>query len=257
VRRFVDAYTSTGLPPEAMLPCYGMAEATLAISFNAVDEPMTTDLVDAATYASAGQARPAAPRASGETREFVSCGRVIAGHGLSVVDEGGRPLPERAVGEIVFTGPSVAAGYHGNAEATSAAFTPGGLKTGDLGYLAGGALFVTGRKKDLLILNGRNYDPQVVERTSEEVPGVRHGAVVAFTRPGADSEELVVAAEIKSPDADAVAEQIRRRVYDQLQLSVADVVITAGGSLPKTSSGKLQRAKARDQYLSKGMVCRN
>ena len=166
------------------------------------------------------------------------------------MDDEGRALPDRQVGEIVFGGPSVAAGYFENPEATAKSFRPDGLRTGDLGYLADGELFVTGRKKDLIILNGRNYDPQSIEWVVAEIPGVRQGNVIAFSRPGASTEELVVVAETKEKeDLQALALAIREAIRENHQMNPADIVLLPAGALPKTTSGKLQRQKARQQYI--------
>src|SRR5262249_49646763 len=138
--------------------------------------------------------------------------------------------------------------------ATRALFDGGQLRTGDLGYVADGELFVTGRKKDLIILSGRNHDPQSIERVASEVPGVRRGNVVAFSRPGRNTEELVVVAEARGEDGAALVRAIRTRLNDELQLAAADVRVVAPGSLPKTSSGKLQRNRARQLYLDGGFA---
>src|SRR5205807_4958429 len=129
--------------------------------------------------------------------------------------------------------------------------SPGGwLRTGDLGYLVEGRVHVSGRLKDILIVNGRNYYPQSIEWLLDELPGIRKGSAVVFTRPGRASEEVVVAAETRSPDPAALRAQIVSRVSEEFQLAVADVALVAPGALPKTSSGKLQRRKTRDQYLA-------
>lgn len=180
--------------------------------------------------------------------EVVACGRAIAGHEIAIVDDDGRALADRRVGEIVFRGPSVAAGYHDHPEATAAVFTDGGLRTGDDGYLDNGVLYVTGRKKDLIVIHGRNCDPQTIEWVAADVPGLRKGNIVAFARPGADTEQIVIAAETRLAATAALADQIRRRVQAELLLPVAEVVLVKPGTLPKTSSGKLQRAKTRAQY---------
>ncbi|WP_232791770.1 hypothetical protein [Amycolatopsis sp. M39] len=108
---------------------------------------------------------------------------------------------------------------------------------------------MTGRKKDLLIVNGRNHDPQTVEWTAAEVPGLRKGNVVAFTRPGRATEEVVIVAELRSGDAAAVARRVRSRIQTKLSLPVAEVLLVAPGELPKTSSGKVRRSKTRQHYL--------
>jgi fatty-acyl-CoA synthase len=261
LRAFTEHFAAAGLLPEAMMPVYGMAEATLAMAFSRLDQPLRVDVIDAAAYQNDGRAipvsgsdiEPGARRIAGpEGRlEHVSCGFVFPDHELVIMDADGRELPERTVGEIVFRGPSLAAGYFENSEATAGAFRPDGLRTGDLGYLAGGEIFVTGRKKDLIILNGRNYDPQSIEWVAAEVEGVRRGNVVAFSQRAAATEELIVVAEIaQGADVDAVSDEVRRRLREELALNPADVLLCPAGTLPKTTSGKLQRARAAQQYLA-------
>ena len=249
---FMAHFAPAGLKAEAMHPVYGMAEATLAMTFSRLDEPMRTEVLDGEIYATEGRAAPLSAREQeGRTVvEFVSCGWVWPDHEIKILDDEGNRLPDRHVGEIVFSGPSVAAGYFENPEATARSFRPDGLRTGDLGYLADGELFVTGRKKDLIILNGRNYDPQSIEWVVAEIPGVRQGNVIAFSRPGQTTEELVVVAETKEKeDLQALAHAIREAVRENHAMNPADVVLLPAGALPKTTSGKLQRQKARAQYL--------
>ena len=263
MRSFVETFAPAGLKASSLLPCYGMAEATLAMAFIPLEEPLRTDRIDAEAYHAR---RVAAPAKAGATREgadapagphlleVVCCGKTFPGHELGIFDEDGRRLGERVVGEICFKGPSVAIGYFNNPEATKAAGmgpgTNGWLRTGDLGYLAEGEVFISGRLKDILILNGRNYYPQRIEWVVEEVPGVRKGSAVVFSRPGKGSEEVVVCVESRDPAPEKLAAAITARVSEELQLAVADVRMVSPGALPKTSSGKLQRRKTRDQYLA-------
>ncbi|MFT2015984.1 AMP-binding protein [Streptomyces sp. 796.1] len=256
LRSFAAHFAPAGLRPGAVVPCYGMAEATLAMSFCEIGVPVAPDVIQREPYHASGLARPApaagpdqAAGATGAQMAFVPCGRPIAGHRLLIVDEEGKPLPERHVGEVVFHGPSVAAGYQGDAEATRRSFTAHGLRTGDCGYLAAGTLYVTGRKKDLLIINGRNHDPQSVEWAAAEAAGLRQGSVVAFTRPGRATEEVVIVAELRDGDAAAVARQIRGHIQTELSLPVGDVLLVKPGELPKTSSGKVKRSATRQRYL--------
>ena len=251
LRAFADKFAVCGLKPQAMFPCYGMAEATLAMSFSGLDEIVKTDEIDAEAYHSKKVAAPVAGPAKARLH-VVSCGRALRRHEVSIQDGQGRILPERTVGEICFRGPSVAAGYWENPEATKAAGmgSPGGwLRTGDLGYLVDGQVHISGRIKDILIVNGRNYYPQRIEWAVEEVAGVRKGSAVVFSRPGKASEEVVVCAETREPDRDALRAAVVAKVNDELQLAVADVRLVPPGVLPKTSSGKLQRRKTREQYL--------
>lgn len=251
MRAFVEKFAAAGVKPTSLMPCYGMAEATLAMSFIGLDETLKVDRIDEGRYHADNKAAPHADNkaALGGGLEIVNCGRVIAGHEISIQDDDGRILPERAVGQICFRGPSVAKGYWANSEATREAGFGGWLKTGDLGYLAGGEVHVSGRLKDILIINGRNYYPQRIEWLVDELPGVRKGSAVVFTRPGAASEEIVVAAETRERDEAALKQAIVSRISEEFQLAVSDVALVPPGALPKTSSGKLQRRKTRDQYL--------
>jgi len=248
MRAFVAAMAPAGVKPETLLPCYGMAEATLAISFVPIEEPLQTDRIDLDRYHRDHKAAPVSD--SAPFLEVVNCGRTFPGHELSVQDDDGRILPDRHVGEVCLRGPSVTAGYWESPEATKATFRGGWLRTGDLGYLVAGRVFVSGRIKDILIVNGRNYYPQRIEWLVDEIPGVRKGSSVVFTRPGSASEEIVVAVESRAADPAALRAQIVSRVGEEFQLAVSDVALVAPGALPKTSSGKLQRRKTREQYLN-------
>jgi fatty-acyl-CoA synthase len=248
LREFVGKFQAAKLKPEAMLPAYGMAEATLAVSFIGLDEPVTTDAIDATRYESDKVAVPA--REGAKSMEVTCCGRAFPEHEVAVFAPSGHRLPERTVGELALRGPSVADGYFDDPQATAKAFRDGWLWTGDLGYLADGKIYLTGRKKDLIIIHGRNYDPQRIEWLANEVPGVRKGSAVAFSRPAAETEELVIVAESREQELSAVCAAIGQRVNEQMQLVAAEVVLLEPGSLPKTSSGKLQRQKTRAQYLS-------
>jgi fatty-acyl-CoA synthase len=253
MRAFTDKFAACGLEAKALLPCYGMAEATLAISFIGLDDTLSTDVIEKDAYQANKRAEPAhvTELERGEALEFVNCGRAFKSHDVGAFDDQGRRLKDRQVGELWVQGPSVARGYFKDAEATQRTFGGGWLRTGDLGYLANGNVYITGRKKDLIIVNGRNYDPQRIEWLADEVPEVRRGSTVAFSVPGASSEEVVVVVESRTQSGAALIDAVKQRINEQLQLSVADVVIAPPGSLPKTSSGKIQRQKTRTQYLEK------
>jgi fatty-acyl-CoA synthase len=255
MRAFLERFAPARLSPNAMLPCYGMAEATLAMSFVPLDSPLRVDAIDPDACYAQKRALPA-PTSSGAL-ELVSCGRAFPGHELAIFDDEDRQLGQREIGEIRLRGPSVAAGYFRNAEVTRRVFggpdDDGWLRTGDLGYLAEGHLYISGRKKDILIVHGRNYYPQGIEWLVEEVPGVRKGNVVAFSIPGATSEEVVIVAETQEADAvrrGEIAAAIKRHVNEAMALAVGDVTLVGVGELPKTTSGKLQRAQTREHYLA-------
>lgn len=243
---FQEKFAACGLREGSIMPAYGMAEATLAMTFHDAGTDIVVASVDAETFRGSGEATEAATDAL--ALNFVSCGKPFADHEVATVDPDGNILPEGREGEIVFRGPSVTTGYWQNAEATAASYKGGWLYTGDLGFVLDGNLYITGRCKDLIILNGRNHHPQTIEWAVQDVDGVRKGNVVAFSRAGADSEELVVVVEAK-PDAPAdCAEKVKQAVADQLSLKVSEVILLGPGQLPKTSSGKLQRRKTAEQY---------
>jgi acyl-CoA synthetase (AMP-forming)/AMP-acid ligase II len=164
-------------------------------------------------------------------------------------------LPDDAIGEIAVAGPSVTPGVYGVGGVEPHRLTAGFLRTGDLGFLRAGELYVTGRKKDLIIVAGRNVHPQHIEWCVGDLADVRDGAAIAFSVAGRETERLVVVAECESPRvAGELASKIRQCVARELGLRVADVVVVRPFSLPKTSSGKLQRARAKALYLSDGLV---
>jgi fatty-acyl-CoA synthase len=261
----MDKFEPAGLARTAILPSYGLAEATLAVTFADLDDPLTTDTVDPQALL-----RGRAVKAhNGNSVEIVSCGRPFPAHRVEIIDETGRAVGERVIGEIVVEGPSVTTGYFGDASATQTTFRDGRLYTGDLGYFAEGRLYVCGRSKDLIILRGRNYFPQDIEKIISEVDGVRTSQVAVFTRPRDRGEETVRAAPLPEvavssradlPSSDerlvAVAEidntqhaTVRRAivaaVHQQMGLRVDEVHFLRRGSLPKTSSGKVRRRETR------------
>ena len=236
------------MPTTAIMPAYGMAEATLAISLKVAPEHMVTRMVDLQRFQEDGTV--VAPEGDALAVEHVACGEVFPGHEVVVMDDEDNVLAPGREGELCLRGPSVTPGYFENPEATARAYRGGWLHTGDLGYVLDGQVYVTGRIKDLIILNGRNLHPQQIEWAAAEVEGVRKGNVVAFSRPGATSEEVVVALETRSQDHAAIADQVKRAVRKEISVAPAEVICLAPGSLPKTSSGKLQRRKTRDQYIA-------
>lgn len=250
MRGFLDRFASNGLAPEAALPCYGMAEATLAVTFAKLREPPRFERVDVESMRGGHAARAPEGASATSAMELVSCGSPFPGHEVLVAGADGRPLPERGVGEIWLRGPSVTAGYFGNEEATAESFGGGWLRTGDLGYFSEGELFICGRAKDLIILNGKNYYPQDIERVVSKCPAVRDGQCVAFSRlDERGGERAVIVAEAKlGPRAGTVATviaEIIQLVRAEIGIVVEEVHLIKRGTLPKTSSGKVRRREAR------------
>ena len=246
LRAFLDRFAPRGLKPESVLPCYGMAEATLAITFHDVAAPLKTDVVDVASMR-AGRAA-AADGTADSTLELVACGRPFPDHEIRIVDPAGRVLGPREVGEIQLKGPSVTAGYWGDPVATEETFGAGWLKTGDLGYLADGDLYVCGRSKDLIILNGKNFYPQDIEHVVSRVEGIRDGQCVAFSRLDATgAEQAIVVAESakRAASSPAIAQAVVNAVRAETGLLLGEVHLIKRGTLPKTSSGKVRRAETR------------
>ncbi|APR84982.1 Non-ribosomal peptide synthetase [Minicystis rosea] len=264
LKAFADRFSSIGFSDKAFVCCYGMAESTLAISFSNVGTGVKTDVVDGEALWSRGEATPIAAD-SEKAAPIVQCGGHFPEHDIQAFaldDENSeRPLPERKVGELRLRGPSLMTGYFNEPELTAKAFAGGWLKTGDLGYLADGKVHICGRSKEVIIVNGRNYYPQDLEWEASKVEGVRKGNVIAFgtMKPHNDRERVIICFETAvSGDAQqtALKGEVRRVVQQALGLTVDDVVPLPVGVLPKTSSGKLQRAKTRELYETGGLLDR-
>jgi acyl-CoA synthetase (AMP-forming)/AMP-acid ligase II len=251
LRAFQERFAPWGLRPEALTPVYGLSEAALAVTISDLDAPFRSLRCDRRSLEVEGEARedPAG-------RELVSLGRPVPGVELAVRDTRGRDLGEGRVGRLWVRGPSLMRGYLDQDEATAAAVVAGWLDTGDVGFLRGGELYLTGRAKDLLILRGRNHAPEEVERAVAEVPGVRRGGVAAasFLPEGASGEVLFLWVEVRgavgAAERAALPEACRRAVLVATGLAVDEVVPLAPGTLPRTSSGKLRRQETLRLHLA-------
>ncbi|MFO1057054.1 MAG: fatty acyl-AMP ligase, partial [Dongiaceae bacterium] len=252
LERFAATFAAAGFRPSAFVPSYGMAEATLGVSFAPLGRGIAVDHVDRDRLADDSRALPADP-ASPAARAFVRCGHALPGHRVEIRAEDGSVLPERRLGRVLFHGPSVMAGYFGEPEATARVLdAEGWLDTGDLGYMVEGEVVITGRSKDLIIVNGRNIWPQDIEWAVEAMPGLRRGDVAAFSldEPGV-GERLVLLVQCREQEAErrsALAREVEGLVRRTVAVEPRVVLIPARG-LPHTSSGKLSRSRARANYL--------
>jgi fatty-acyl-CoA synthase len=263
--RFAARFARCGFRREALLPVYGLAEASLAVAIPTPGGGPRVDRIERATFERDGRAVPAAPGTPAEdanTIAFVSSGRVIPGHEVRVVNDSGGAAGEREEGQLRFRGPSATSGYYRNDAATAALFPAGAaegwLDTGDRAYQADGDIFITGRVKDIIIQAGRNLYPHEIEDLVARVPGVRKGCVVAFgaADPSTGTERLVVVAETRERE-EAARGRIAQEVTAQLAASIGQppdvVVVVPPNSIPKTSSGKLQRDATKKKFLTGGL----
>jgi fatty-acyl-CoA synthase len=223
---FAERFAPFGFRETSFLPGYGLAEHVVAATFAPRGRRLRTD------------------------GALVSCGVPLPDHRLQIVDDAGAELAEREVGEIMLAGPSVMQGYYQNGALTQEALRDGWLRTGDLGYLAEGELYVCGRAKDLIIANGRKLHPQDLEWGVDELAGIRRGRAVAFgTSDNEGRARLVMVVEPSGTvGADQLAAGVRRRMADLYGLYVDDVVVAPSGTVARTSSGKVQRALTKARY---------
>ncbi|MDH3592433.1 MAG: AMP-binding protein, partial [Planctomycetota bacterium] len=247
----IGGFAQRGFRPSAMAPCYGLAEATLAVTLTPRGAGVRIETVDRDALRD-GRAIEAGPNR--RAVRLVSCGTPTMGNSVTIVDDTGEECPDRRVGEIVVRGASVCAGYFRDEEATRVTFRRDGLRTGDEGYLSEGHLFVVGRKKDLLILRGQNVSPVELEWAAERVPGVRPGGTVAFSVPDPDAgtERAVVLVRASGPrrDETTLRRRVSAKIVDRCGFA-ADVQVVSAEFVPRTSSGKIRRRAAREKFLQR------
>lgn len=263
LERFYSRFGKYGFRRGAMLPVYGLAEASLAVTMPPVGRGPLVDRVDRETFTSKGVALPT--EAEDESAiSFVSSGKPVPRHEVIIVDAAGKEVPDRTEGFLWFRGPSATSGYFENPEATAKLFGTGPaadesaapwINSGDRAYRADGEIYVTGRVKDIIIKGGRNLYPHEVEELAARAEGIRKGCVVAFGLKDGHSgtEKLVVVAESREQDAAKRAAQvaaINDCVTQGLGLPPDRVELIPSGSIPKTSSGKLRRDETRQMYMA-------
>jgi fatty-acyl-CoA synthase len=254
VETFLSAAARHGVDPGAAFCVFGMAEATLAVTFPTPGTGMHVDTVDQRVLETDRYAAPVDPDADGadgNVRRLPRLGRSLDGLELRVSDPAtGQAMRDREVGEIELRGSSISPGYYGNSQATADAHRGDWFRTGDLGYVVDGELVVCGRLKDVIIVGGRNVFPEDVERAAQSVEGIRAGNVIAFGTEGRRGREaVVVVAETKRDEIGSIRDAVAARVTDAVGVPPEDVVLVRPGTLPKTSSGKPQRSLCRRRYL--------
>jgi len=253
LRMFTETFESIGFSEKAFLPSYGLAECTLGVSFGRVGKGIEIDHVEEAVLT--GERHLLVNGAKGgRMREVVNCGTPLPEYEIEVRNEDDQPLSEENVGTVFLRGVSVMREYFNDPETTRAVLSPDGwLDTGDMGYMKNGDIFIVGRAKDMIIVNGKNHWPQDIEWAAEQIDGIKTGDVAAISVPGENSEEvpmLLAQCRISDPALRAkLVEDLRRQVQTSTGVSCL-IELVSPRALPRTSSGKLSRTKARNQYLS-------
>jgi acyl-CoA synthetase (AMP-forming)/AMP-acid ligase II len=244
-RRFNKRFARWGLRPSALTPCYGMAEASLGVTFKPARTLFHSLGVDADKLALDGVVAPG-------RKELVSVGRPLSGVQVEIRDAAGMSLPPGRVGHVFLRGPSVMVGYFGRTDLTDQAIHHGWLDSGDLGFTHDGELYVCGRHKDVVVVRGANHAPEEFEAALEGLAGVRVGCAVAvgFVPAGEDGEALAMLVETTTDAPATLSDDVASRVQERTRIRPAHVELLPPGTLPRTSSGKLRRREARTQWLA-------
>lgn len=268
MENFAETFAPAGLDPKIFCASYGLAECTLAVSFMPLETGIVTDSVDEHIL-TGGAPADARTRINGRMvngvemgfaahqRKVVNCGVPLPEYEIEVRNTDGDALGERAVGRVYVRGTSVMTGYFRDEEATRAVLSRDGwLDTGDMGYMLDGSLYIVGRAKDMIIVNGRNHWPQDIEWAAEQMDGLRSGDIAAISVPGESNEEVpAVLVQCRLRDEGErrdFAKQVRQHILKETGIH-CQVELIPPRSLPRTSSGKLSRAKARAEFLSGGI----
>ncbi|SMQ64027.1 fatty-acyl-CoA synthase [Altererythrobacter xiamenensis] len=249
MQHFVNAFAEAGFKAEAFTPSYGLAEAVLAVTVMPPGEGIRVELVEEERLSGTPRdlSRPARYRA------IVNCGKPLPDMEVEIRGEGGEIKGDHQIGKVWCRGPSVMHSYFRNEEATEDCLVDGWLDTGDMGYLGDGYLFIVGRAKDMIIINGKNHWPQDIEWAVEQLPGFNHGDIAAFaleTENGEEAPAVLVHCRVSDPEERVrLRDQIADKVRSVTGMSCV-VELVPPRTLPRTSSGKLSRAKAKKLYLS-------
>ncbi|MCC8997388.1 MAG: fatty acyl-AMP ligase [Nitrosomonas sp.] len=254
LRNFAEKFASAGFDANAFLPCYGLAESTLAVTFSKIGTGCKSIQIDSKALID----KKVAVRIQAEGRkqsEFVNCGRPLPGHIVKITNEDGKQLPEMMVGSVLVHGDSVMTGYYNNAEETNKALKPGSwLDTGDIGFLFEGDLYITGRRTDVIIVNGRNIRAQDIEELAEQQPEVRSREASAFgvsDEDGTTTIVLVIECRLAATtERQSLTTRLQQLVYMAFGVNCV-VELVPPHTLPRTSSGKLSRFAARQGYIQR------
>ena len=258
LRRFTDRFSHYGFRREAMAPVYGLAENAVAVTVPPPGRVPIIDRIKRLQLSTHGIAEPADPD-DFHAIELVACGHPIPDHEVRIVDSAGREVGERQEGRVEFRGPSSTSGYFENPGKTRELFHNGWLDTGDRGYMAGGDLFITGRIKDIIIRAGQHIAPHEIEEAVGSIPGLRKTGVAAFgiTDQATGTERVVVLAETEERDP-SIQANLKLRAQEVATHIVGgppdEIVLVEPGTVPKTASGKIRRAAAKDLYLGKTLI---
>jgi len=254
MQAFVDSFADAGFKAAAFCPSYGLAEATLAVSIMPPGEGIRLELVEESELSGAGTPAQERPR---RYRAIVNCGKPVKGMEIEIRGPDGEILPDRGIGKVWVRGSSVMVGYYRDPEATEACLQGGWLDTGDMGYMSGGYIFIVGRAKDMIIINGKNHWPQDIEWAVEQLPGFKSGDIAAFAITGPSGEEtpaVLVHCRVSDPEERGrLRDDIKERVRAITGITPV-VELVPPRTLPRTSSGKLSRTKARNLYLTGEIV---
>jgi fatty-acyl-CoA synthase len=251
MQAFVDSFAPAGFEASAFCPSYGLAEATLAVSLMPPGEGIRLELVEEHELLGVAPDDELRPR---RYRAVVNCGKTIKGMKIEIRGPDGEALPDRGIGRVFVRGGSVMHSYFRDEESTRACLCPDGwLDTGDMGYMSKGYIYIVGRAKDMIIINGRNHWPQDIEWAVEQLPGFKSGDIAAFAITGPSGEEtpavLVHCRVSDNEERGRLRDEIRERVRAITGITPV-VELVPPRTLPRTSSGKLSRTKARRLYLS-------
>lgn len=248
LNQFGECFSKAHFDSKAFMPCYGLAENALAVSFG--EEAIGTQINEVDRDILENQGRAVAPtKGTRAVSTFVNCGKALPGHLIEIRNEVGMPLPEQEIGHIYISGPSLMSGYFQDLASQRDIKSTGWMDTGDLGYLLNGYLYVTGRIKDLIIIRGRNIWPQDIEYIAEQEPEIHSGDAIAFVT---SQEQIILQIQCRVGSEQRRAQivhSLTARIQSEFGVS-ADIELLPPHSIPRTSSGKPARAEAKKRYLT-------